>query len=152
MISLSLVLAVKEATDSYAVAGTVMALFALTSVFLSPTRAGLVDRYGPRRALLPMAVTYSLLLTALAFTTSWSGASGVLLGILALPAGACTPPLGPVMRTVWSDLLPDRRMVQRAYSLDAVAEELLFVVGPLLVGLLVQVSAASCGRRLRRSA
>ncbi|MFH8616373.1 MFS transporter [Streptomyces sp. NPDC017979] len=145
MISLSLVLAVKEATDSYAVAGTVVALFALTSVFLSPTRAGLVDRYGPRRALLPMAVAYSLLLTALAFATSWSGASGVLLGILALPAGACTPPLGPVMRTVWSNLLPDRRMVQRAYSLDAVAEELLFVVGPLLVGLLVQVSAASIG-------
>ncbi|MEU9608109.1 MFS transporter [Streptomyces sp. NPDC048057] len=145
MVSLSLVLAVKEATDSYAVAGTVTALFALTSVFLSPTRAALVDRYGPRRALLPMSVAYALLLTALAFATSWPGASGVLLGILAVPAGACTPPLGPVMRTVWSDLLPDRQMLQRAYSLDAVAEELLFVTGPLLVGLLVQVSTASVG-------
>ncbi|MEU5979962.1 MFS transporter [Streptomyces sp. NPDC047315] len=145
MVSLSLVLAVKEATDSYAVAGTVTALFALTSVFLSPTRAGLVDRYGPRRALLPMSGAYALLLTGLAFATSWEGASGVLLGILAVPAGACTPPLGPVMRTLWSDLLPDRRMLQRAYSLDSVAEELLFVTGPLLVGLLVQFSTASLG-------
>ncbi|WP_184792015.1 MFS transporter [Streptomyces sp. 3211] len=145
MISLSLVLAIKEATDSYAVAGTVMALFGLTSVFLSPARAGLVDRHGPRRALLPMASAYALLLTGLAFATSRPGASGVLLGLLAVPAGACTPPLGPVMRTLWSDLVPDRQLLQRAYSLDAVAEELLFVTGPLLVGLLVQVVAPSAG-------
>ncbi|MGV9311262.1 MFS transporter [Streptomyces sp. NPDC003691] len=145
MVSLSLVLAVKESTGSYAVAGTVMALFALTSVFLSPTRAGLVDRHGPRRALFPMACAYALLLTGLACATSWQGAPGALLGVLAMAAGACTPPLGPVMRTLWSDLLPDRRMLQRAYSLDAVAEELLFVAGPLLVGLLVQTGAPSAG-------
>ncbi|MFH8570959.1 MFS transporter [Streptomyces sp. NPDC017993] len=145
MVSLSLVLAVKEATNSYAVAGTVIALFGLTSVFLSPTRAGLVDRYGPRRALLPMATAYALLLTGLAFAASWSGVSGVLLGVLAMTAGASTPPLGPVMRTLWSDLVPDKRLLQRAYSLDAVAEELLFVTGPLLVGLLVRVTVPSVG-------
>ncbi len=145
MVSLSLVLAVKEATGSYAVSGTVMALFGLTSVFLSPARAGLVDRYGPRRVLPPMAAVYALLLTVLAFATSWPGASGILLGGLAVSAGACTPPLGPVMRTLWSGLVPDRRLLQRAYSLDAVAEELLFVTGPLLVGLLVQVAAPSVG-------
>ncbi|WP_107416907.1 MFS transporter [Streptomyces sp. CC53] len=144
MVSFSLVLAIKEATGSYAVAGTVMALFALTSVFLSPVRAGLVDRYGPRRALCPMAAAYALLLTGLAVATAWPGASGILLGVLAVPTGACTPPLGPVMRTLWSDLVPDRRLLQRAYSLDAVAE-LLFVTGPLLVGLLVQVAAPSVG-------
>ena len=145
MVSLSLVLAVKEAANSYAVAGTVMALFGLTSVFLSPARAGLIDRYGPRRALLPMATTYALLLTGLAFTASWSGSSGVLLGVLAMSAGASTPPLGPVMRALWSDLVPDKRLLQRAYSLDSVAEELLFVTGPLLVGLLVRVTVPSVG-------
>ncbi|MFJ3173937.1 MFS transporter [Streptomyces roseus] len=140
MISLSLVLAIKEATDSYVVAGTVMALFGLTSVLLSPARAGLIDRHGPRRALLPMATAYALLLTALALASSWPGAPGALLGVLAVAAGACTPPLGPVMRTLWSDLVPDWRLLQRAYSLDTVAEELLFVTGPLLVGLLVRVA------------
>ncbi|WP_407547699.1 MFS transporter [Streptomyces sp. Pv4-95] len=145
MVSLSLVLAVKEATNSYAVAGTVMALFGLTSVFLSPARAGLIDRYGPRRALLPMATVYALLLTGLAFAASWSGSSAVLLGVLAMTAGASTPPLGPVMRALWSDLVPDKRLLQRAYSLDSVAEELLFVTGPLLVGLLVRVTVPSVG-------
>lgn len=64
---------------------------------------------------------------------------------LAAGAGACAPPLGPVMRTVWSDLLPDARMLQRAYSLDTVCEEVLYVTGPLIVGLLVIVAAPPLG-------
>ncbi|MFE2538730.1 MFS transporter [Actinacidiphila glaucinigra] len=145
MVSLSLILAVKEATASYSVAGGVMAVFGLTSVFLAPARAGLVDRYGPRRVLPPMAAAYAVLLTVLALATAWSGASGVLLGVLAGAAGAGAPPLGPVMRRLWSALVPDRGLLQRAYSLDGVAEELLFVTGPLLVGVLVKVAAPWVG-------
>ncbi|MFG2111065.1 MFS transporter [Streptomyces sp. NPDC048718] len=142
---LSLVLAVKAATGSYAVAGTVMAVFGLTSVLLSPARAGLIDRHGPRRVLAPMACVYAVLLTALAFATAWPGAPGLLLAVLASAAGATTPPLGPVMRTLWSTLLSDRPLLQRAYSLDGVAEELLFVTGPLLVGVLMRVTVPSVG-------
>ncbi|MFV5993437.1 MFS transporter [Streptomyces sp. NPDC056231] len=145
MISLSLTLAVKDATGSYSVAGAVMALFGATSVFLSPARAALVDRYGPRRALPPMAMAYALLLSVLAHVTWQPGASGFRLGVWAVLAGACTPPLGPVMRTLWSSLMPDRELLQRAYSLDGVAEELLFVTGPLLVGLLVKFAEPAAG-------
>ncbi|MCG5218214.1 MFS transporter [Streptosporangium soli] len=145
MISLSVMLAVKDATGSYAAAGAVMALFGLTSVFLSPARAALVDRHGPRRILPPMAAAYAVLLGTLAWATWGRSASVVLLAVLAVTAGACTPPLGPVMRTLWSRLVPDRRLLQRAYSLDAVAEELLFVTGPLLVGLLVTFTEPAAG-------
>ncbi|MFB6633023.1 MFS transporter, partial [Streptomyces sp. NPDC056362] len=48
---LSLILSVKDGTGSYAVAGSVMAAYGLTAVLLSPARAALVDRFGPRRAL-----------------------------------------------------------------------------------------------------
>lgn len=73
------------------------------------------------------------------------GSSGLRLGALAVTAGACTPPLGPVMRTVWSSLVPDRELLQRAYSLDGVAEELLYVIGPLLVGLLARTAEPAAG-------
>jgi MFS family permease len=149
MVSLSLVLSVKDATGSYAVAGTVMALFGVTSVFLSPARAALIDRYGPRLALVPMAALYAALLLLLAYAArrhgSQPGSSGLLLGALAVSAGACTPPLGPTMRALWGQLLPDRGLLQRAYSLDGVAEELLFVTGPLLVGLLVKFASPALG-------
>ncbi|MDX3072723.1 MFS transporter [Streptomyces sp. NPDC088354] len=140
MVSLALMLAVKGSTGSYGTAGAVMALFGLTSVFLSPVRAALVDRHGPRRALTPMACAYALLLVVLAAATWRPGAPGLLLALTAVVAGSCTPPLGPVMRTVWGTLMPDHQLRQRAFSLDAVAEELLFVTGPLLVGLLVALA------------
>ncbi|MEV8286066.1 MFS transporter [Streptomyces niveus] len=149
-VSLSLALAVKNASGSLAVAGTALALFGATSVVLSPVRAALVDRYGPRRALVPMAVVYAALLTVFALVTrdhpgAGAGTSAVTLGALAVCAGACTPPLGPTMRTLWSQLMPDRRMLQRAYSLDGVAEELLLVAGPLLVGILVAYAEPAAG-------
>ncbi|GCD94359.1 MFS transporter [Embleya hyalina] len=138
MVGLSLLLAVKSGTGSYAVAGTVMAVFGGTSVLLSPARAGLVDRYGPRRVLPPMVGLYALLLIGLAVATWRPGVvSGWWLGFGAAAAGACVTPVGPVMRALWSELAPDPALLQRAYSLDGVAEEIVFAVGPLLVGVLV---------------
>ncbi|WP_406297838.1 MFS transporter [Embleya sp. NBC_00888] len=144
-VALSLLLAVKAGTGSYAVAGTVMALFGATSVFLSPARAALVDRYGLRRALPPMVAVYATLLVGIAAATWRPGASGVWLGAAVAAAGACTPPVGPVMRALWSELAPDRELLQRAYSLDGVAEEIVLAFGPLLVGVLVGLAPAATG-------
>ncbi|MEU9459254.1 MFS transporter [Streptomyces sp. NPDC058322] len=145
MVSLSLMLAVNASTGSYSVAGAVMAVFGATSVFLSPARAALIDRYGPRRVLPPLAGLYAVLLAALAYATWRPGAPAFALGVLTAAAGASTPPLGPVMRTLWSDLVADRELLRRAYSLDGVAEELLFVSGPLLVGLVVRSAPPAAG-------
>ncbi|RSN08067.1 MFS transporter [Streptomyces sp. WAC 01325] len=143
---LSVMLAVTRACGSYAVAGVVLALFSGTSVFLSPARAALIDRHGPRRALVPMVAAYSALLVLLAALVWRPGAaSPLVLGVVTAFAGSCTPPLGPTMRAVWGRLAPDRALMQRAYSLDAVAEELLFVSGPLLVGVLVGFAPPAFG-------
>ncbi|MFJ4090840.1 MFS transporter [Kitasatospora sp. NPDC089913] len=139
VVPLALLLTVREATGSFSAAGAAMALFALASVLLSPVRAGLVDRHGPRRVLPPMAVLYGALLLAVVAATARPGAAPAAVGALVVAAGACTPPLGPVMRTFWRRLLPDPVLLRRAFSLDGVAEELLFVTGPLLVGLLLPV-------------
>ncbi|MFD9062515.1 MFS transporter [Kitasatospora purpeofusca] len=139
VVPLALLLTVREATGSYSAAGAAMALFALASVLLSPVRAGLVDRHGPRRVLPPMAVLYGALLLAVVAATARPGVAPAAVGALVVAAGACTPPLGPVMRTFWRRLLPDPALLRRAFSLDGVAEELLFVTGPLLVGLLLPV-------------
>jgi MFS family permease len=49
------------------------------------------------------------------------------------------------MRTLWSELLSDPALLRRGYSLDTVAEELLFVAGPLLAGLVAGVAAPPLG-------
>ncbi|SEC08249.1 MFS transporter [Streptomyces sp. TLI_105] len=142
---LSLILSVRAGTGSYAVAGTVMAVFGLTGVLLSPARAALVDRFGPRRALVPLAAGSALLLVALAVATARTATPPAVLVVLAAAAGALPPPLGPVTRALFSGMLTDRDLLRRAYSLDTVAEELLFVTGPLLVGLLVRYASAPTG-------
>ncbi|MEU1177501.1 MFS transporter [Streptomyces sp. NPDC005820] len=145
VVPLSVMLSVTRACGSYTVAGGVMALFGGTAVFLSPARAALVDRHGPRRALLAMNAAYLTLLALLALCLCLSRPSALVLAPLAAAAGACCPPLGPTMRAVWGHLAPDRGLLQRAYSLDGVAEELLFVTGPLLVGVLVGLAPPAAG-------
>lgn len=144
-VSPAVMLAVVRATGSYAVAGTIMALFGATSVFLMPLRAALVDRHGPRRALLPMAMLYGGMLCVLAAVTWRPGAPVVVLGAVAALTGACAPPLGPTMRSVWAELVGELGLLQRAYSLDGVAEELLYVVGPLVVGAVLSFAPPAAG-------
>jgi hypothetical protein len=87
-----------------------------------------------------MASLYAGLLTAFAATAWRPGAPAAAIGALAVAAGACTPPLGPTMRAVWGEVVQDERLLQRAYGLDGVVEEILFVSGPLLVGAVVQAA------------
>ncbi|WP_210430778.1 MFS transporter [Streptomyces physcomitrii] len=147
-VPLSLLLAVREASGSYAVAGTAMALFGLAGVALSPARAAVIDRRGPARPLTALALCYALLLGLLTAAAVGGGVPDAALVALAAAAGAGTPPLGPVMRALWSRLAPDPELLQRAYSLDSVAEELLYVLGPLLVGLLVAFASPAAGLAL----
>ncbi|MEU8803459.1 MFS transporter [Spirillospora sp. NPDC048819] len=142
---LSLTLAFTSSTGSYAKAGGLMALLGLTVSVLTPLRAALIDRHGPRRALPPMAAGYTVALAALAALTWRPGTPVPLLAALTIAAGVTAPPLGVVMRTLWSGLLKDGPLLRRAYSLDTVAEELVFVAGPLLAGLLAVIASPSLG-------
>ncbi|MFD7882615.1 MFS transporter [Streptomyces bauhiniae] len=144
-VPLSLLLATQRATGSYAASGAVLSLYGAAVVLLTPARASLVDRHGARRALFPLAVAHGGLLCVLAALTWRTGAPVPLIGAAGVLAGACAPPLGPTMRAVWSRLLADRDLLRRAYSLDGVAEELLFVSGPALVGVLVAWTVPAFG-------
>ncbi|MFD8390461.1 MFS transporter [Streptomyces sp. NPDC059680] len=144
-VSLAVLLSVTRATGSYAVSGAVLSLFGATSVFLMPFRAALIDRHGARRALLPMAVLYGALLCVLAALTWRPGAPPPAVGAAAALAGACAPPLGPTMRALWAELAPEPGMLARAYGLDGIAEELLYVSGPALVGVLTGFAPPAAG-------
>jgi MFS family permease len=145
VVGLSLLLTLTAGGHRYGFAGLVLALFGVTVVLVSPFRAWLVDRYGPRRALPPMATAFAAVLVALALMPARSLPTEVAIAVLAAAAGACAPPLGVAMRTLWSALIDDRRLLQTAYSMDGVAEELLYVAGPLIAGLIAVVAAPAAG-------
>jgi MFS family permease len=145
LVGLSLLLTLTAGGRSYGFAGLVMAVFGAAIVIVSPFRAWMVDRHGPRRALPPMAGGFAAVLVAIAVIPGRSGVNDVAIAVLAAAAGACAPPLGVVMRTLWSALVDDPGLLQTAYSLDGVVEELLNVTGPVLVGLIVVAAAPAVG-------
>jgi MFS family permease len=145
IVSLSLILTLTVGGRSYGLAGLVMALFGLSIVLVSPFRAWMVDRHGPRRVLPSMAAGFAAALVAIAVIPARSGVNDAAIAALAAAAGACAPPLGVVMRTLWSALIDDRNLLQAAYSLDGVVEELLYVAGPVIAGVIVIVAKPAVG-------
>lgn len=143
---LSLTLALTRATGSYAATGGCIAMFGLASAILVAVRAALIDRFGMRRVLPPMAAIYASLLTLISVTIAAMHTPGarssvprstvLLLLLLSTLAGATVPPIGPSMRALWARLATGPEMRRRAFALDTVCEEVLFLIGPLLAGAL----------------
>jgi MFS family permease len=142
-LSLATVLLVDHVTGSYAVAGAVAAVGAVCYALLVPQLGYLVDRHGQRRVLRPLAWAFgaagALFLTAaLSETPDW------LLYVSGAAFGATVPPISALVRARWSHLAGQDGgpPLRTAYSFESVADEMIFVVGPLLVSVIVLLHPA----------
>ena len=135
---LPLLITLRDVTGSFAIAGAAASAFGLGVALLGPARARLTARH--RRALIALAGGYAAALSALAIA-SMLRLPALAIG-LAVLAGLCPPPVGPVMRALWGRLTPDQAYLQRALSLDTAAESTAFAFGPVLAGLLIKVLGA----------
>jgi hypothetical protein len=133
LLPLAVLFTVHAATGSYTPAGGAVAGFGLTTILL-PLKTRLP------RALPVLGVGCAAALTTIALLPSAPAAVYVL---LAVAAGLCAPPLGPAMRANWRALTEGTDLLGRAYSLDSVCEETLYLVGPLAVGVLLAVASAA---------
>jgi MFS family permease len=136
MVSLSLLLAARQATHSFASAGAVTAALAVGTL-ANPLEARWMDRRGPRPALAVLGCGYVAALAGFASAAALGVEALTAYVGLALVAGIAAPPLGPAVRAVWGALCPDEKSRQQALSLDASTQAALFVVGPLVAGVVV---------------
>lgn len=144
MAGLGLILAVHSSTGSFVFAGIASAAFGLANVIAAPWRARAVDRWGQRRSLLVLGSVQALGFAGLAFAAILSAPFTVWIG-LAVIIGLFAPPLGAAMRVIWADLTIAGDQRKKAFSVDAVAEELLFVIGPVLIAAIIATTSASVG-------
>lgn len=145
MAGLAVLLAAQESTGSFALAGVASAVFGIANVLAAPWRARAVDRWGQPRALGVLAIVQAAALSGLAVVALLPGASVAPFVALAVVLGVSAPPLGAAMRVVWSSLTEAGPQREKAFSLDAVAEELLFVAGPVIVTAIIVASSPSVG-------
>ncbi|MFI8518147.1 MFS transporter [Streptomyces sp. NPDC085481] len=121
---------------SYSLAGGLIAAYGLATAVGQPLLGRAVDLKGQPRVQLPAALISALGMAALAVT----GIGNLFLAYAAvLVAGLFTPPLEGGLRALWPSVLGREERVHRAYALDAVAQEVMFTVGPLLLTLLVSL-------------
>ncbi len=140
MTPLGIVLLVQQVSGSYGRAGAVTGAFAVGTSAGAPFWGRALDRWGQPRVVAPTAALSGTFLVVLALTSVSSAPLGILLAA-ALMTGITFPPMTPAMRAAWRVALPDQGQVRAAYALDAVAVETIFITGPLLLSMLLLVSA-----------
>lgn len=135
---LGVITLVAAATGSFAIAGAVAAAYGIGAATGGPVVGALVDRFGQRRVGVVAAVVDAAAFAGIVLAVH-HGAAPAVVGLLAATAGFATPQIGPLVRVRWAVLLGDRgeqRNLPAAFSYEGVADELSYMAGPALVGLL----------------
>ncbi|MFG3508465.1 MFS transporter [Streptomyces sp. NPDC047821] len=125
---------VRAEGGSYSLAGALAAVYGIGNAIGQPLLGRAVDLYGQPRVQLPAALVSALGMALLVL----AGTDPLVLAYGAVAvAGLFTPPLEGGLRALWPSVLGREDRVHRAYAMDAVAQEVMFTVGPLLVTLFV---------------
>ncbi|WP_316739808.1 MFS transporter [Streptomyces sp. MK7] len=137
--AIAIVLFVRAEGGTYGLAGALAAVYGVANAVGQPVLGRLVDLYGQPRVQLPAAVASALAMTVFALTGT---EPPVLAWAAVAAAGLFTPPLEGGLRALWPSVLRKEGQVHTAYAMDAVAQEVMFTVGPLLVTLCVSLWSA----------
>ncbi|SHG82667.1 Major Facilitator Superfamily protein [Jatrophihabitans endophyticus] len=129
MSALAVLLLVRGQGGTYTLAGGLAALLTAGTAVGQPLLARVVDRRGQPAVLVLAALVSSVAFVVLAL--AGVGHVGVS-AVAAAVAGLGTPPLEPCLRALWPDVVGTGPRLQAAFSLDVGAQEVVYVVGPLL--------------------
>ncbi|MFD7689376.1 MFS transporter [Streptomyces sp. NPDC059781] len=135
MFSVSAVVMIAGTRGSYALAGAVTATGLAATAVVAPWTARLVDRYGQARVALPATVFAVLGSLALLLCVRYGAPDWTLFASYA--ATATTPNTGGMSRARWAHLLKgDAEALHTANSFEQAADELCFMLGPVLAAFL----------------
>ncbi|MEU3340108.1 MFS transporter [Streptomyces sp. NPDC002144] len=140
--AIAIVLFVRAEGGTYGLAGGLAAVYGVANAVGQPVLGRLVDLHGQPRVQLPAALASALAMAGFAV----SGTHPLPLAYVCVAvAGLLTPPLEGGLRALWPSVLGREEQVHTAYAMDAVAQEVMFTVGPLLVTLCVSLWSAEAG-------
>lgn len=137
---LAILLLVQTSTDSFSKGGAAAACYVIGLATVAPALGRLIDRHGPRLALLGCSIAFPAALVSLVAAVEGHSHAIVIL-TFAAAAGATFPPITVCMRTYFKQRLSDEALLATAYSLESVLIELIFIVGPMLVALFVAAAS-----------
>lgn len=131
----------KDAGGNFGWAGVVAGAYSVGTAVASVVWSRLADRRGARRVLIGTGMAWAVLMAVVALLPdSWYR----VLPVAAALAGVFVAPVTSALRASWPRLVQGARL-RAIYALDATAQELLFVIGPMLGALAVTVASPRAG-------
>ncbi|MFC9919967.1 MFS transporter [Agromyces binzhouensis] len=127
MLSLAFLLHVEQQTGSYGAAGLVLAATSIGQAIAGPMTSRLMGRFGMR----PVLVTTLVVCVAAVVAIGVLPLTVPLYMAIGFVCGLATPPVQPAVRTIYPKMVNSRQLTP-LFSLDASAQEIIWVVGPVV--------------------
>lgn len=127
MLSITILLHVQQLYGNYTSAGIILAAESIGQAIAGPALSRLMGKLGMRRVLFVTTVICSALLVLIALTRlplGWVTA-------IAFVIGLTTPPITSAVRTIYPKLVSGKQL-PALFSLDASAQEIIWVLGPVV--------------------
>ena len=126
------ILLIEQMTGSYGLAGIIGATTTFVAAVASPRLGTLTDRHGDRPVLLWSLVADVVGIVALVLAVyaelhalTWLASAVVI--------GASTVPFPSLSRARWASTLGPGPALEKAYALESIADEIGFIIGPIIV-------------------
>jgi MFS family permease len=127
MLSLAFLLHIERVHDSYGAAGLVLAALSIGQAIAGPLTSRLMGVWGMRQVITITMIICAFAISAIALLPlTIPAAMGV-----ALVAGLTMPPIQPAVRTIYPKMVNSKQLTP-LFSLDASAQEIIWVVGPVI--------------------
>ncbi len=127
MLSIILLLHIQNAYGDYTSAGIVLAAQSAGQAVSGPLSSRFMGRWGMR----PVLTVTSIVCAALLITVAVVHLPLPVVAVIAVFVGLATPPVTPAVRTIYPKLVPATQL-SALYSLDAAAQEIIWVAGPVI--------------------
>jgi MFS family permease len=132
MLSLAYLLHIERISHSYGAAGLVLAATSIGQAVAGPLTSRWMGVWGMRRVLVLTMIVCAAAIGTIALAPPLPIAFYMVLGLI---GGLSTPPIQPAVRTIYPKMVNSRQLTP-LFSLDASAQEVIWVVGPVITTLI----------------
>lgn len=127
MLSITVLLHIQLLYGNYTSAGVILAAQSVGQAIAGPLTSRLMGRLGMRQVLVATTAICAALLVLVALTML----PLTVVTAIAFAIGLTTPPVTPAVRTIYPKLVPGNQ-VTGLFSLDASAQEIIWIIGPVI--------------------
>ncbi len=127
MLSLAFLIHIERIFDSYGAAGLVLGAMSIGQAIAGPLTSRLMGRLGMRPVIIATMFICAVSIIVMALVPLAISS----LMIIGFVAGITTPPIQPAVRTIYPKIVNSRQLTP-LFALDASAQEIIWVLGPVI--------------------